>query len=48
MAESRLAVLEDYDHKKSCRGDGGVVREDGASWSEECQICSCVVRPLRQ
>merc|ERR1712001_400591 len=31
------------DCHKSCRLPGGLVREDGASWSDDkCQLCSCV------
>ena len=45
LAEERLSSVEECDCPKSCRAEGGVVREDGASWTEEgCQICSCVVR----
>ena len=42
-AEARLALLEQFDLPKSCRIEGGIVREDGSSWSEGCEICSCVV-----
>merc|ERR1719499_1234288 len=41
-AESRLSEVEECDCSKSCRAPGGVVREDGSTWSEGCQICSCV------
>ena len=39
-----MSRLEECDCTKSCRLPGGIVREDGASWSEGCQLCSCVVR----
>ncbi|XP_059080209.1 protein kinase C-binding protein NELL1-like isoform X4 [Tigriopus californicus] len=42
QAENRLSQLEECDCPKSCRAPGGLVREDGASWSEGCQLCSCV------
>ena len=43
--EARLAKVEDCDCHKSCRLPGGIIREDGASWSDhQCQLCSCVVR----
>lgn len=42
QAENRLSQLEECDCPKSCRAPGGLVREDGASWSEVCQLCSCV------
>ena len=42
--EARLAKVEACDCQKSCRLPGGLVREDGASWSDDkCQLCSCVV-----
>ena len=47
--EARLAKIEDCDCHKSCRLPGGLIREDGASWSDDqCQLCSCVVslRPV--
>ena len=46
--EARLAKVEACDCHKSCRLPGGLVREDGASWSDDkCQLCSCVVsRPI--
>jgi hypothetical protein len=42
-AETRLSKVEECDCPKSCRSSEGVVREDGSTWSEGCQICSCVV-----
>ncbi len=45
--KSRLSKLEDYDHRKSCRLDGGIVRDDGSSWNENCQVCSCVVSKIQ-
>ena len=38
-----MSTLEECDCTKSCRLPGGIIREDGASWSEGCQLCSCVV-----
>lgn len=43
-AEDRISGLEECDCPRSCRAEGGVVREDGATWDEGgCKICSCVV-----
>ena len=42
-AENRLESLEECDCPKSCRAEGGIIREDGASWTEGCDLCSCVV-----
>ena len=41
--EDRLSKVEECDCHKSCRLPGGLIREDGASWSDQCQLCSCVV-----
>ena len=42
--EARLTKVEDCDCHKSCRLPGGLIHEDGASWSDDqCQLCSCVV-----
>ena len=44
--EEKVSKLEECDCTKSCQLPGGIIREDGASWSEGCQLCSCVVRPI--
>ena len=42
--EARLSKVEECDCHKSCRLPGGLIKEDGASWSsDQCQLCSCVV-----
>ena len=43
LAEQRLSKVEECDCTKSCRSDLGIVREDGSSWAQGCQTCSCVV-----
>lgn len=44
--EDRLSKVEECDCHKSCRLPGGLIREDGASWSDQCQLCSCVVSSI--
>ena len=44
--EEKVSKLEECDCTKSCQLPGGIIREDGASWSEGCQLCSCVVRSI--
>ncbi|KAK7791795.1 hypothetical protein R5R35_010896 [Gryllus longicercus] len=40
-AEGRISKVEDCDCQKSCRVNGSV-HADGATWQEDCDICSCV------
>ncbi|XP_014488740.1 PREDICTED: protein kinase C-binding protein NELL1-like isoform X2 [Dinoponera quadriceps] len=40
-AEGRISNVEECECQKSCRVNG-TVHEDGASWEEDCQQCSCV------
>ena len=44
--EEKVSKLEECDCTKSCQLPGGIIREDGASWSEGCQLCSCVVSSI--
>ncbi|GAB1862936.1 Protein kinase C-binding protein NELL1 [Camponotus japonicus] len=40
-AEDRISEVEECECQKSCRANG-TVHEDGATWEEDCQHCSCV------
>ncbi|XP_025268414.1 protein kinase C-binding protein NELL1 isoform X3 [Camponotus floridanus] len=40
-AEDRISEVEECECQKSCRANG-TVHEDGATWKEDCQHCSCV------
>ncbi|KAK0176776.1 hypothetical protein PV328_000881 [Microctonus aethiopoides] len=40
-AEGRINKVEECECQKSCR-ENGTVHEDGATWEEGCQQCSCI------
>lgn len=42
QAEERISRIEDCDCRKSCHVNNSVY-DDGATWQNGCELCSCVV-----
>jgi len=42
-SEKKISKLEECECTKSCRLEGGIVRQDGSTWAQDdsCQTCSC-------